>query len=73
MQRASAKVLSLQIIRAIKLPSKKRKDDRKEKPKGSWPRTHIIHSVTYELLENGKKKKKQQQQKRRNKRAAESP
>ena len=27
--------------------SKKRKGDRKEKVKGSWPWTHTMHSVTY--------------------------
>ena len=26
--------------------SKKKKDDRKEKVKGTWPGTHTIHSVT---------------------------
>ena len=29
---------------------KKRKDDRKEKVKGSWPWAHTMHSVTYIFL-----------------------
>ena len=30
----------------IPTQSKKRKDDKKEKVKGSWPWTHTMHSVT---------------------------
>ena len=30
----------------IPTQSKKRKDNRKEKVKGSWPWTHTVHSVT---------------------------
>ena len=45
----SAQVFTLQIVRAIKLPpnQKKRKDDRKEKVKGSWPSTHNALGYIY--------------------------
>ena len=52
----SAQVLTLWIIRAIKLApnQKKRTYDRKKKKrlkvKGSWPWTHTMHSVTYLVL-----------------------